>query len=116
MSVLEGCRKQKKKQRTTPPELQPTVDHNPLAKTVPKHGRPCLLHANLTERLRNIDITEYDARVRTDTPTRVQNTADDITQHSSQLRRWSLLEIGVGADAVRMRGHRKRQVVNDPSF
>ena len=117
MSVFESRRKQTEEpRRTTPPKLQPTVGHDPLAKNISKYGSPCPLYANLTECLSDVDFTQHDTSVRSEPPTQVQNAPNDISQHAAQRHGGGLFKISISVDTVCVLRQRKRQIVNDPGF
>ena len=101
MSAFESFGKQTENPRRTPPsKLQPTIGHDQFAKNVPKHGCSCPLHANLSECLRDVDLTQRYACARPKATTRIQDTPDNISQHATQLYGGGLREIRVSIHAT----------------
>ena len=109
MSVFESCGKLTEKPRRTPPStLEPTIGHDQLAKIVPKHGCSCPLYANLSERLRDVDLTQHYVCARPKATTQIQDAPDNISQHATQLYEGRLREIRVSVDATCLLRPRKR--------
>ena len=109
MSVFESCGKQAEKPRRTPPtKLQPTIGHDEVAKNVSEHGCSGPLYSNLSERLRDVHLTQHYACARPETTAQEQDALDNIPQHATQLYGGGLREIRVNVDATCILRRRKR--------
>ena len=96
MSVFESCGNRNTPATSAPPKLQPTIGHDQFAKSVPNHGCSCPLYANLSERLRDVDLTQHYTCARPETPTQIQDAPKGISQHCTT----QLLRVGGCAKSV----------------